>query len=81
MAEPAYTQVPHTNPATKAEAITGTDSYTIPTRAIFAGATGTLTVTMAGDSATTTFKVVAGSVLPLSVIEVTAAPADCVALW
>jgi hypothetical protein len=81
MAEPVYTQVPHTNPATKAAAITGTDTYTVPTRAIYAGAGGTLTVTMAGDLATTTFKVVAGSVLPLSVIEVTAAPADCVALW
>ena len=81
MAEPAYTQVPHTNPATKAAAITGTDTYTVPTRAIIPGAAGTLTVKMSGDSATTSIKVVAGTVLPLSVIQITAAPADSVALW
>ena len=73
------------SPAEYAEIVTPA-SADLPaiTRAIYIAAAGNLTVLMAGkgNTATVTFNnVVAGSVLPIRARQITAAPANTVALY
>lgn len=71
-------------PAANAFAITaGSGALAHPTRGLFVGGAGNVTVTMEGSGASVQFVgVTAGSVLPLRVTHVTAATAtSIVGLW
>jgi hypothetical protein len=85
MAAPDTSIYNNPSPAEYAELVTPAASD-LPaiTRGIYIAAAGNLTVVMAGkgNTATVTFNnVVAGSVLPLRVRQITAAPANTVALY
>jgi hypothetical protein len=85
MAAPDPSVYSNPNPAEYAELVTPAASD-LPaiTRGIYIAAAGNLTVVMAGkgNTSTVTFNnVVAGSVLPLRVRQITAAPANTVALY
>ena len=85
MAAPDTSIYNNPSPAEYAEIVTPAASD-LPaiTRGIYIAAAGNLTVVMAGkgNTSTVTFNnVVAGSVLPLRVRQITAAPANTVALY
>lgn len=63
-------------PALHAFAITaGAGALAAPTRALYVGGAGDLTVTMAGGEAGVVFTAVAGTTIPIRVTHVTAATA------
>ncbi len=74
-----------TNPAAEAEAITPADTDLDQyTRALYVGTAGDVVVVMGGNDATITFTgVLAGSILPIRVSQVTSATtaSDIVALY
>ena len=85
MTAPNISNYNNPSPAEYAEAVTpASEDLPAITRAIYIAAAGNLTVLMAGkdNTATVTFNnVVAGSVLPLRVRQITAAPANTIALY
>jgi len=69
-----YAQITQEQNYSSAAAVTPGSTAFAPTRALYVGADGNVTVQMADDTGTVTFVgVVAGTVLPISVIKVTAA--------
>lgn len=70
-------------PALSAKLIPGGGTtYTQPTRAIYFGASGSLVATLVGDTVAVTFvAVAAGTTLEISTMNITSAPATCIALF
>lgn len=85
MAAPNQGIINNTMPAEYGAAVTKSDSTVLaPTRGLYIGVGGDLTVTMAGDAADVVFKnALAGSVIPIRVTKVKAATTatDIVALY